>query len=163
MQYRALPLCLFWTAVTLISQQVAGAADCRPGQVPGKHGTTSVYRVALDGDRDGQGISQSIWVTFRLFDDGRVEALLKYDNANKEPLCGGVHIRLGDIDNNAIADLYSNPYWCVSGQADAVSAGVQASGGESYNLSLMTTAAVACKYAHLYIEPNYTHRPTAKS
>jgi hypothetical protein len=159
MRYCALSLFAFSTAMVLISQQGA-AADCRPADVPGKHGTTNVYRVALDGDRAGHDISQSIWVTFRMFDDGRIEALLKYDNATREPLCGGVHIRLGDADNNAIADFYSNPYWCVNGQPDVHPARENAGDGETYTLSLMTTAAVACRYAHLYIEPNYTHRQT---
>src|SRR5262245_60102736 len=94
---------------------VAAQADCSPRVVPGKHGTLNTYRVPFNGDGHGNGISQSIWVNFRMFDDGRIEAPLKYDNDSKEAFCGGVHIRLGDINNNSIAEFYSDPTECVNG------------------------------------------------
>lgn len=136
----------------------AAVAECPPEDVPGKHGTPNVYRVPVDGDGRGKGIFQSILVTFRMFDDGRIEASLRYDNATQEPFCAGIHIRLDDIHNKALADFYSNPYWCASGHTGAENA--EASVGQVYNLSLTTTAEVACNYAHLYIEPNYSHQQT---
>ncbi len=133
--------------------------DCSPTQVPGKHGTRNIYRVPLNGDGHGHGISHSIWVDFTMFDDGRIEAPLKYDNDSKEPFCGGVHIRLGDINNNAIAEFYSDPHQCVAGRP-LISTG----GGpveRHVKWSLQTTSEVACRYAHLYIVPNYDHPATA--
>ncbi len=138
--------------------RLAIAQDCSPAQVPGKHGTLNIYRVPFNGDGHGHGISHSIWVNFRMFDDGRIEAPLKYDNDSKEAFCGGVHIRLGDLNNNSIAEFYSDPNQCVDGRP-LISLG----GGpveKNVNWNLQTTREVACKYAHLYIVPNTNHPAT---
>jgi hypothetical protein len=141
------------------SESVVVQGDCRPPERPGKHGTLNIYRVPFNGDGHGNGISQSIWVNFRMFDDGRIEAPLKYDNDSKEAFCGGVHIRLGDINNNSIAEFYSDPSQCVDGRP-LISLG----GGpieRTINWNLKTTGDVACKYAHLYIVPNHDHPATS--
>jgi Tectonin domain len=130
-------------------------ADCSPQQVPGKHGTLNIYRVPFNGDGQGNGISHSIWVNFTMFDDGRIEAPLKYDNDSKESFCGGVHIRLGDISNNWIAEFYSDPNQCVDGRPLISLSGGPVDKHVSWNLR--TTPEVACRYAHLYIVPNTDH------
>jgi len=94
-----------------------------------------------------------------MFDDGRIEAPLKYDNDSKEAFCGGVHIRLGDMNNKSIAEFYSDPRQCVDGRP-LISLG----GGpieRNVNWNLQTTREVACKYAHLYIVPNHDHAATS--
>jgi hypothetical protein len=126
--------------------------------VPRKHGTLNIYRVPFNGDGHGHGISQSIWVNFRMFDDGRIEAPLKYDNDSKFSFCGGVHIRLGDVNNKSIAEFYSDPHQCGDGRPLISLGGGAVDTHVRWNLQ--TTPEVACKYAHLFIEPNHDHPAT---
>ena len=147
------------TSPAIGSASVAAPQDCNPKDVPGKHGTTNIYRVPFNGDGRGKGVSQSIVVKFTMFDDGRIEAPLTYENDSKEAFCGGVHIRLGDINNNSIAEFYSDPKQCVNGRP-VISLG----GGvivRNVDWKLQTTREVACKYAHLYIVPNHNHAATS--
>ena len=136
----------------------ASAQDCSPSQVSGKHGTINHYTVAFNGDGHGNGVSHSVKVDFQLFDDGRIEAPFRYENDSKEPFCGGIHIRLGDSRNASIAEFYSDPQQCVNGRP-LISIG----GGviiQKHDWSLHTTPEVACRYAHLYIVPNFDHPAT---
>jgi len=141
------------------NESSAAQEDCSPTDVPGKHGTLNTYRVPFDGDGNGNGISQSIWVDFTMYDDGRITAPLKYDNASKERFCGGVHIRLGDNANRSIAEFYSDPNHCIDGRPNL--------GGptheETVEWNLQTTPDVACKYRHLYIVPNRDHPATSST
>ena len=96
-----------------------------------------------------------------MFDDGRIETNLKYENDSKEAFCGGVRIRLGDINNKSIAEFYSDPKTCVNARP-LISTG----GGaivKNVKWDLRTTPEVACKYAHLYIVPNHDHAATTSS
>jgi hypothetical protein len=130
-------------------------ADCSPTDVPGKHGTLNNYRVPFNGDGNGNGISHSIFVAFRLFDDGRIEAPLRYENDSKAAFCGGVHVRLSDKSNNSLAEFYSDPHQCVDGRPL-----ISLSGGPIDRIvswSFRTSGGVACRYANLYIVPNYDH------
>lgn len=130
----------------------ASSTSCEPSAVAGKHGTLNRYRVAFNGDGRGNGISHSIWVDFRLFDDGRIDAPLTYDNDSKEAFCGGVHVRLEDSRGTKLADFYSNPFQCVGGRP-LISLG----GGnivERHPWTVHVSSTVACRYAGLFIEPN---------
>lgn len=131
------------------------AQSCAPDNVPGKHGTPNNYNVPFNS-----GVSHWIKLTFRMYDDGRIEAPLTYENDSvNQTFCGGVHIRLGDSANNAIAHFYSDPTRCMNGKSPF-------GGGPSrqtYSWSFRTTPEVACRYAHLFIEPNRDHPDNTSS
>jgi hypothetical protein len=154
MKSRTVSLVILFTLASQFALH-AIAQNCSPAVVPGKHGTPNNYRVPFDGDGHGNGISKSIFVTFTMFDDGRIEAPIRYSNDSKEPFCGGVHIRLGDINNKAIAEFYSDPSRC--GDARPL---ISVGGGpvdQTFTWNFQTTPDVACKYANLYIVPNHNH------